>query len=361
MRRKVKTQTKREERYMSWMGKVMVSAVAGAAIMSGAAAVSSANAQEVKGPKVTWKFNVWGKKRAFTADVEAWSKHVAAKTGGNFKIKIYYGDQLGGKKQNLDNIKAGVFEAGKVCWSYHPGKNQAMTVLNLPFVPIKSFEHQRKVAEAIHSNPIASGEIKKKWNVMAFSSSNLPQYEFMGRGDAPQKIEGFKGMTVRALGGIADAMRALGSSISTMTATEVYQALDRGAADAVSFPSTYAHSAYKIDEVAEWFTSNLSPGTNDCPNIISLDAWNALPAAYKKLMEDAREEGYKALKAAYSSKDKENLPKWRKHLKEVKYTDAELANFQKIGGKPVYDKWVNANKDKFNSKAVFDAMMAAAK
>ena len=346
---------------MSWMGKVVVSAVAGAAILSGAAAVSTAHAQEVKGPKVTWKFNVWGKKRAFTADVEAWSKYVADKTGGNFKIKIYYGDQLGGKKQNLDNIKAGVFEASKVCWSYHPAKNQAMTVLNLPFVPIKNFDHQRKVAEAIHNNPIAAGEVKKKWNVIPFSSSNLPQYEFMGRGRAPETLAGWKGMTVRALGGLADAMRALGSSISTMTATEVYQALDRGAADAVSFPSTYAHSAYKIDEVAEWFTSNLSPGTNDCPNVISIDAWNKLPAQYKKLMEEAREEGYAALKTAYTSKDKVNLPKWRKHLKEIKYSDAELAGFQKVGGQPVYDKWINANKGKFDSKAVFDAMMAAAK
>ena len=108
---------------MSWMGKVAVSAVASAVIVSGAAALTSAYAQEVKGPKVTWKFNVWGKKRAFTADVEAWSKYLAAKTGGNFKLKIYYGDQLGGKKQNLDNIKAGVFEAAKVCWAYHAGKN----------------------------------------------------------------------------------------------------------------------------------------------------------------------------------------------------------------------------------------------
>jgi len=361
MRRKETTQTKREVKTMSWMGKLAVSAVAGAAILVGATSLTSAYAQEVKGPKVNWKFNVWGKKRAFTADVETWAKYVSDKTGGNFKIKIYYGDQLGGKKQNLDNIKAGVFEASKVCWSYHPAKNQAMTVLNMPFLPIKDFDMQRKVTQAIHENPIAAGEIKKKWNVMAFSSSNLPQYEFLGRGQAPDTLEGWKGLTVRALGGLADAMRRLGTSIATMTATEVYQALDRGAADAVSFPSTYAHSAYKIDEVAEWFTLNLSPGTNDCPNIIGLNAWNALPEQYKKLMYEARELGYDALKAAYSKKDKENLPKWRKHLKEIKYSDAELAKFRKVGGQPVYDQWVADNKDKFDAQALLDAVFAAAK
>ena len=346
---------------MSWMGKVVVSAVAGAAVLSGAVVLSSAYAQEVKGPKVTWKFNVWGKKRAFTADVETWSKYLAAKTGGNFKLKIYYGDQLGGKKQNLDNIKACVFEASKVCWAYHAGKNQAMTVLNLPFLPMKSFEIQRKASEAIHKHPIAAGEVAKKWNVMAFSTSNLPQYEFLGRGRAPEKLENYKGMTVRALGGIAAAMRKLGASIATMTATEVYQALDRGAADAVSFPSTYAHSAYKIDEVASWFTSNLSPGTNDCPNVISLTAWKKLPEQYQKLMYEAREKGYAALKEAYSSKDKVNYPKWRKYMKEIKYTDAELARFRKIGGQPVYNAWVAKHKDKFDAKALLDAVLAAAK
>lgn len=346
---------------MSWMGKVMVSAVAGAAILSGAAVVSTASAQEVKGPKVTWKYNVWGKSRAFTKDAEAWAKHVSDKTGGNFRIKVYYGDQLGGKKQNLDNIKAGVFEMAKICAAYHPAKNQSLTVLNMPFVPIKDFEMQRKVAETIHNHPIVVNELKSKWNVKVFSSSQLPQYEFMGRGRAPQTLAEWKGLTVRALGGLADAMRKLGTSIATMTATEVYQALDRGAADAVSFPSTYAHSAYKIDEVAEWFTTNLSPGTNDCPNIISLSAWDKLPPQYQKLMNEAKELGYAALKKAYSSKDEENLPKWRKHLKEVKYSDAELANFRKVGGQPIYDAWVADNQGKFDAKALMDAMLAAAK
>jgi len=338
---------------------IAVGTVMGAAMLLSAAELSKAYAAD--NPRVTWRFNVWGKKRAFTADVEAWSKHVKEASGGKFKIKIFYGDQLGGKKQNLDNLKAGVFQAAKVCWSYHPGKNQAMTVLNLPFLPVQDFDMQRRVAQAIHEHPISAGEIKKKWNVFAFSSSNLPQYEFLGRGPAPETLDGWKGMTVRALGGLANAMRKIGSSISTMTATEVYQALDRGAADAVSFPSTYAHSAYKIDEVAQWFTSNLAPGSNDCPNVINIDAWNKLPAHYKQMMKDAREKGYAALKEAYGAKDKVNLPKWRKYMKEIKYTDAELAKFRKVGGKPVYDQWVADNKDKFDSQAMLDAVFAAAK
>ena len=314
----------------------------------------------VAADKVTWKVNVWGKRRAFTEDLEALSAYVKEKTDGKFKIKIYYGDQLGGKKQNLDNIKAGVFEMSKVCWAYHPGKNQSMMVLNLPFLPIKNFDIQRKVYEATYEHPITSKELTDKWGITVFSSSQLPQYEFMGKGTPPKSIEDWNGMTVRALGGLADAMRALGASNSTMTATEVYQAIDRGAVQAVSFPFSYAHSAFKIDEVAEWYTLNLSPGSNDCPNVMSMAAWDKLPEEYKKLMMEAKEGMYEALRNAYKAKDDINVPKWRESKTEIVYSDDDLAKFRAVGGQPVYDKWIDANKDNFDAKGLLDFVMKTA-
>lgn len=340
----------------------LLGAAIGALLATAPMVVSTdANAAEVDGPKVRWKANVWGKRRAFTEDLETYSKYVSDKTDGKFKIKIFYGDQLGGKKQNLDNLKAGVFEMAKVCWAYHPGKNQSNTVLNLPFLPITNYDVQRTVYEAVYDHPIVGKELLTKWGVFVLSSSQLPQYEFMGKGKPPTKIEDWDGMTVRALGGLADAMRALGANNSTMTATEVYQAIDRGAAQAVSFPFSYAHAAYKIDEVADWYTLNLAPGSNDCPNIVSANAYEELPAQYKKLMDEAKDLSYDALRAAYKKSDDVLIPKWRKSMTEIKYSETELAKFRKVGGQPVYDKWVADNKEKFDSQALLDFVMKTAK
>ncbi|MDA7949133.1 MAG: TRAP transporter substrate-binding protein DctP [Hyphomicrobiaceae bacterium] len=341
---------------------VLLGTVAGFFLATAPAPLTgSAIAAEVDGPKVKWKVNVWGKRRAFTEDLETFAKIADEKTGGKFQIKIFYGDQLGGKKQNLDNLKAGVFDMAKVCWAYHPGKNQSLTVLNLPFLPVTNFDVQRKVAEAVYKHPITSKELSDKWGIFALSSSQLPQYEFLGKGTPPKTIKDWNGLTVRALGGLADAMRALGANVSTMTATEVYQAIDRGAVNAVSFPFSYAHSAYKIDEVAEWYTLNLAPGTNDCPNVVSQKSWDALPEQYRKLLTDAKDEAYSALKAAYKKKDDVNIPKWRKTKTEIKYTDAELDNFRKVGGQPVYEKWVATNKDKFDAQSLLDFVIETAK
>ena len=66
-----------------------------------------------------------------------------------------------------------------------------------------------------------------KWNAKLLMSAALPQYEFMGRGPAPRKIEDFKGMRVRALGGIGKAMAAIGAVPTTVTAPETYRAIER--------------------------------------------------------------------------------------------------------------------------------------
>lgn len=338
----------------------ITSALSVAVLALAVASPGPALAQEVQGPKVSWKYNVWGKRRAFTEGVETVAKYVSDKTGGNFKIKIYYGDQLGGKKQNLDNLKAGVFEMAQICSSYHPGKNPALTVLNLPFLPIKNPDVEAEVHEAVYEHPIVKKQMAEKWNTFPLMSSLLPQYEFLGKGEPPMTLDGFKGMSVRALGGLGDAMEKLGARKNTVTATEVYQAIDRGTVTAASFPFTYAHVAYKINEVASWYTANLSPGTVDCPTMISIDAWNKLPKQYQDLMMEAKKPAYEALKAAYKKADDKNLPAFRAKMTAIEYSDAELAKFREVGGAPVWRDWVEQHKGDFDAQGLLDHVMTTA-
>lgn len=338
----------------------ILSTLSVAVLALGVAGTSPALAQEVQGPSVKWKYNVWGKRRAFTEGVETMAQIVSDKTGGNFTIKVYYGDQLGGKKQNLDNLKAGVFEMAQICSSYHPGKNPALTVLNLPFLPIKNPNVQAEVHEAVYQSPIVKKQMAEKWNSFALMSSLLPQYEFLGKGEPPKTLAGFKGMSVRALGGLGDAMEKLGARKNTVTATEVYLAIDRGTVNAVSFPFTYAHVAYKIDEVASWFTTNLSPGTVDCPTMVSLSAWNKLPKQYQDLMLEAKKPAYEALKAAYKKADEVNLPKFTAKMQAIEYSDAQLAKFREVGGAPVWRDWVEKYKGDFDAQGLLDRVMTTA-
>ena len=82
-------------------------------------------------------------------------------------------------------------------------------------------------------------------------------------------------MAVRATGGVGRAMAAVGAVPTSVTATEVRQALDSGVVSAVAF-APHAHMSYGTIEGAEWWTTNLNPGTVNCPVVVNTDALNAL-------------------------------------------------------------------------------------
>ena len=339
------------------MRSTMHRAAAAAAVFAFAA--FSANAAEVQGPKIEWKFSTWGNKRAFTVGIEKLAEIVAKETGGNFTIRIGYGEQFSKARENLDGIKLGALDGAHFCNFYHPGKNPAFMVFSLPFLPLGDWNVSVKVREAVFKHPALVADMNR-WNAMTYASTLLPQYEFLGKGKPPTTLAGWKGLRVRAGGGLGDAMEVLGAIKTTTTATEVYTAMQRGTMDAASFPFTYAQVAYKINEVSDWFTTNMSPGTSECPIVFNKDSWAKLPEQYKKLLTDAKSEVNKAQIAAYVNIDKKNLPMLYRTLKPVTYSEGQLRDFRRVAGKPVWDKWVADNKGKFDAQGVLDLVFKTA-
>src|SRR3546814_20380456 len=85
---------------------------------------------------------------------------------------------------------------------------------------------------------------------MAYMSNLLPQYEFMGGGEPPKTLEDWKGMRVRALAGIGEAMKRLGAVQTTVTAPEDSTALERGLFEEESFSFSSSTAAGRKVRVA---------------------------------------------------------------------------------------------------------------
>jgi len=301
--------------------------------------VSTAEAQMVDGPKVTWRVSLWGKRRAFTESLEFISKTMKERTGGKFNFKLYYGEQLSKSKENLDAISVGAVDAALVCQSYHPGKLPAANVLDLPFLPITNFDVQYEVSNKIFSHPVVKKDFAN-WKGIIFAINVLPQYEYMGKGKPPAKLADFKGMRLRALGGMGRSAKKIGAIPTTMPASETYTALQRGTVDAIGFPFTYTFSAYKLDEIADWVTINMSLGTVNCPIVANKGSWDRLPQQYRDLLNSLKRQAVEYQSAAYQKKDIENLKRWPSMMKFITIPEKEMAEFRKMAGQPVWDEWV---------------------
>jgi TRAP-type C4-dicarboxylate transport system substrate-binding protein len=311
--------------------------------------------------RVQWRHSMWGQPREVTRGIEAVAAYVQDKSAGKFTIRIHYGEQLSDAKDNLDGLKLGAFESAQFCASYHPGKNPAMNVLDLPFLPMSTFDAVERVHEAYYARPDVTQELAR-WNARTTFSTILPQYEFMGSGAAPKTVDDWKGMRVRALGGMGDVMRTLGAIPTSVTSPETYSALERGVVQAVSLPYSFGFHVFRVHEISKWYTVGLHLGSLNCPTVIGIEAWKKLPPEFQKLLDESKPLAYAALKKAYGESDAKYFPEFEKRkLQRIEISPGLRQEFIDRGAKQVWEKWVQENADKIPAQALLDFVLAEAK
>lgn len=312
--------------------------------------------------KVTWNFALYGPPRAVTVTFEHLAKVAKEKSGGNFIINLKYNEQLGEAKDFLDGIKVDAFQGAFVAYSYAPAKTPLQGVLDMPFLPIPDLVASAKVQDAYQAWKPVADELSK-WNAMHFMTVLLPQYEFMGSGKPPRNLEDWKGMRVRALGGLGDAMKLLGAVPVSVSAPEVYTALERGMFQAASFPFAYSFTAYKLQEVSKWYTLGMQLGIIHNSVVLSQTAWKALPDEYKKILEEAKPEAYRLQRVAYEEADKKSFELFDKRKLEVIKVSPEMREkLITTAGKPVWDHWVAETEKKgLPGKEALELVLSLAK
>ncbi len=292
-----------------------------------------------------WDVSLWGKRRAFTEHVEKLAELVSAKTDGGFTLNLSYGG-LSKNKENLDGISIGAFEMAQFCAGYHYDKNPSITVLELPFLGVSSLEQEEKVSRAVYDHPAVVADMAR-WNATLLMPSPLPQYNIAGVGEAPRTLKDFEGLAVRATGGIGKAMKAIGAVPTSMSATEVRQALDSGVVKAVAF-APHAHMSFGTVESATWWTTNLNPGTVNCPVVVNTDALNALSATERDALLGSVDE---ALAHYISYYNNQTMAEWgptleAKGIETITFTDNELAAFRETVAGPAAAAWVEENTER---------------
>ncbi|MCH2164515.1 MAG: TRAP transporter substrate-binding protein DctP [Marinovum sp.] len=289
-----------------------------------------------------WNVSLWGKRRAFTEHVEKLAELVSEKTDGEFTLNISYGG-LSKNRENLDGISIGAFEMAQFCAGYHRDKNPSITVLELPFLGVTSLEQEVALSMAVYAHP-ATAEDLGRWNARLLMPSPLPQYNIVGVGEAPSSLADFEGLSVRATGGIGAAMEAVGAVPTSMSATEVRQAMDSGVVKAVSF-APHAHMSFGTIENGTWWTTNLNPGTVNCPVVVNTDALDSLSDAHRDALLGSVDEALDHYIANYNGA---TMDAWgpaldARGIAKVTFSDDEIAAFKEAAAAPAASAWIERN------------------
>lgn len=299
-----------------------------------------------------WNVSLWGKRRAFTENVEKLAELVEAKTNGDFKLKISYGG-LSKSRENLDGISIGAFEMAQFCSFYHTAKNPTITVTELPFSTDVSLARVAEIYTEVFNHPVVKKDLAR-WNATLLMPTPLPQYNIVSKGDALNQLTDFKGLRVRGPGGIMGVLGKLDAVKTGVPFAEVRQSMDSGVIDAASF-APHAHLATNTYKVGKWATTNLNLGSANCPVVVNSDALDALEPAHKDALLGSVDE---AMAFYVDNYDQNTTGAYEKAVKEaglqmVTFDAKQTAELNQLAGS-VREEWVAKYAKEFNSQELFD-------
>ena len=299
-----------------------------------------------------WNVSLWGKRRAFTENVEKLAELVAAKTNGDFKLKISYGG-LSKSRENLDGISFGAFEMAQFCSFYHQDKNPTITVTELPFTKDVSLTRMAEILQKVNEHPIVAKDLAR-WNATLLMPTPLPQYNIVSKTDPIKSLQDLKGVRVRGPGGIMGVLGKLGSVRTGVPFSEVRQSMDSGVIDAATF-APHAHLATKTFKVGKWASTNLNLGTANCPVVVNTEALGSLSAKNKKALMDSVAE---AIAYYVDNYDNNTTGKYEKAvtdagLTRITFNAEQTAELNGLAAS-VRDEWVKKYAGQFDSKALFE-------
>lgn len=299
-----------------------------------------------------WNVSLWGKRRAFTENVEKLAELVEQKSNGEFKLNISYGG-LSKSRENLDGISFGAFEMAQFCSFYHNDKNPTITVTELPFTKDVSLSQIADIYKKVHQHPIVVKDLAR-WNATLLMPTPLPQYNLVSKTTPITSLDDFKGMRVRGPGGIMGVLSKLGAVKTGVPFSEVRQSMDSGVIDAATF-APHAHLATKTYKVGKWASTNLNLGSANCPVVVNTDALNSLSEQNRGFLMSSVDEALDYYVDNYNNNTTGAYEKAVEAagLTQVTFTPEQTAKLNELSAS-VREDWIKKYSSQFDAKELFE-------
>lgn len=281
-----------------------------------------------------------------------WGKSVEQASGGSIKVTIYPAQQLGKAPDHYDMARDGIATLSYVNPGYQAGRFPVIAAGELPFLVDKP----GPASQALDAWYRQYAEKEMKDVKVCLTHLHVGTLHGKAAITDPAQI---KGMKIRpANGTVAQMVSVLGGTSVQVSAPEARDALEKGVADAITFPWNSIIS-FGIDKVTKFHT--------DMRLYAAVFVWalnkpfyDGLSANQKKVIDNhCNNEWAAKVGAAWGDAEDAGREKLQAAGHTiVPMTPAQIANWKKAVA-PVYDQWVSsADKAGVPGKAALDDLRA---
>ncbi|NOQ95628.1 MAG: C4-dicarboxylate ABC transporter substrate-binding protein [Desulfobacterales bacterium] len=271
--------------------------------------------------------------------MERWKKEVETRTGGKVAINTFPGGTLLKAKAMMDGVIAGTADIGCLCMAYQPGRFIVTNAIALPIgFPNATVASLTLWDLYTKQNPQEFAKVKVL-TMFTCAPANIYAKKPV------RNLEDLKGLELRASGGTAQVLKALGATPVGMPQSQTPEALQKGVVQGAA-SSLETLMDFKYAEMCRYVTIFNGP-VYPFAVVMNMDKWNSLPEDVQKVMDGmAIEQAWWT--GNYMDKRVVKSIEWSKknyNIEITKLTKKELAKWNKLL-KPLPDKWSEQAKAK---------------
>lgn len=210
-------------------------------------------------------------------------ERIEQQTGGEVKIKVYTGGSLGGPKELLPNVRNGIIDSGTLVSIYTAADLptiSALAGLMASVGDVRAAIAAANEVQLLHC-PECLDEAKRN-NFLNLALGGGGPYVMMCTKPV-STIEDLQGLKIRATSGVGYVLDEVGATPVSVTAGEIYEAMQRGQVDCAAGPTSWMES-FNLKERVRYVTDlPLGVFFGTIIQDMNLDTWNSLTEEQRQI------------------------------------------------------------------------------
>jgi len=285
-------------------------------------------------------------------------QEVEKRTQGRIKFETYFSGALLKAPDLYPGLQSGAADVVMGVPSAYNRNDYRLSNFVLPYISSKADAVAKALGEVFAGNADLRKEYEGRGAKVLYV---VPWSENTFWSQKPvTKVDDFKGLKVRSLQAIADSMKKLGATPVAMAWPEALESLTRGVVDVVSSAPFDSAVLGGLHEVARYGSDAGDMGIfSIAVTSVSLQRWNALPAADRKIIEEVAAEApahYLAGLDEELNKAVDKLCAYKGNLQINLFSEAEAQKVKATAAAPVHADWAAWAKEA-NKSADTDAIL----
>ena len=259
-------------------------------------------------------------------------------SNGRLIIEPYGAGVLFPVPESFDAVRDGVVQMAMVWSGYWAGKDPAFALAgSRPGDPIIDFSENFYRAEQLA--PIL-GKVYEKFGVKSLGAFDFATTEILCTNKPIRALADFKGKKIRSGGIGATFYTMLGAGAVSLSAPEIYQALQLGTVDGAEYNDWLVNKEMGLHEVTKFVIEPClhTGATDDKELLVNPKAWAELPDDLKSIVLAARDQARYLSGIAYEVEGKKVKLEWLKRkVQIINLPDNDVKEMRSIAAKLLVD------------------------